>query len=58
MKSCMVANEAMTKAPSSLTYYFFVSRDSVHLELLIAELNDLGIIACDVGIAYLNTPCR
>jgi hypothetical protein len=35
-----------------------VSRDSVRLAFLIAALNDLEIIACDVGNAYRNAPCR
>jgi hypothetical protein len=54
----MVANGAMTEAPASLTYSSVVSRDSVRLAFLIAELNDLDIMACDVGNAYLNAPCR
>jgi hypothetical protein len=35
-----------------------VSRDSICLAFLIADLNDLDIMACDVGIAYLNAACR
>jgi hypothetical protein len=54
----MVANGAMTEAPASLTYSSVVSRDSVRLAFLIAELNDLDIMAYDVGNAYLNAPCR
>ena len=55
-KSRIVANEAMTKTPSSLTYSSFISRESVCLGLLIAELNDLYIMTCDVKDAYLNAP--
>jgi hypothetical protein len=48
----------MTETPASITYSSVVSRDSVRLAYLIAALNDLEIIACDVGNAYLNAPCR
>ena len=30
----------------------------MQLAFLIAELNNLDIMACDVGNAYLNAPCR
>ena len=53
-----VANGAMIEAPLSITYYSAVSRESVCLELLISVLNDMNIMACDVGNAYLNAPCR
>ena len=49
----MVANKAMNGAPSSLTYYSVVSSDHVHLDFLIYGLNDLYIMACDIGNAYL-----
>jgi Reverse transcriptase (RNA-dependent DNA polymerase) len=35
-----------------------VSRDSVRLAFLIAALNDLNIMAYDVGNAYLKAPCH
>ena len=58
-KKCrMVANGSTTEDPSSLTYSSVVSKDSVRIAFLIAELNDLEVMACDVGNAYLNTPCR
>ena len=56
-KSQVVANRSMNEAPSSLTYYYVVSRDIVRLTLLIAELNDLDIMTCDAGNSYLNAPC-
>ena len=56
-KDQMVENGAMTDAPSSLTYNFFASRDSVCLDFLISGLNELNIMACEVGNAYLNMPC-
>ena len=54
----MMANGSNTEAPSSLTYSSVVSRDSVHIAFLKAKLNDLYIMDCDVGNAYLNAPCR
>ena len=54
----MVANGATTDAPTSLTYSSVVSRDSVRLAFLAAELNDLDVMAADIGNAYLNAPCR
>ena len=44
--------------PSYSTYSSVVSRDTVRLSLLLAALNDLELIACDIGNAYLNAPCR
>ena len=57
-KARFVAGGHMTEAPASITYSSVVSRDSVRLAFLIAALNDIEIIACDVGNAYLNAPCR
>ena len=53
-KDRMVSDRATNEDPSSLTYSYVVSRDSVRLAFLISELNDLGIMACDVGNEYLN----
>ena len=49
----MVENRAITELPSSISYYYFVSRDSVRLEFLVSELNDMDIMACDIGNVYL-----
>jgi hypothetical protein len=57
-KARMVAGGHTTETPASLTYSSVVSRDSVRIALLIAALNDLDIMACDIGNAYLNAPCR
>ena len=54
----MIANGTMNKAPSSLTYSSVIYRDSVNLDFLIAGINDLDIMARDVGNAYLNAPCQ
>ena len=37
-----------------MTYVSMVSCDSVHLDLLITELNDLYILAGDIQNTYLN----
>ncbi len=57
-KARFVAGGHMTEAPASITYSSVVSRDSMRLAFLIAALNDIEIIACDIGNAYLNAPCR
>ena len=57
-KARFVAGGHMTEAPTSLTYSSVVSRDSVKLAFLIAALNDIDVLACDIGNAYLNAPCR
>ena len=50
----MVEIRAITETPYSLTCHSVVSRDGVHLDFLIAELNDLDIMVFDVRNAYLN----
>ena len=57
-KARFVAGGHLTETPASITYSSVVSRDSVRLAFLIAALNDLDVMACDVGNAYLNAPCR
>ena len=57
-KARFVAGGHLTEPPASITYSSVVSRDSVRLAFLIAALNDLEIVSCDVGNAYLNAPCR
>lgn len=57
-KAHFVAGGHVTESPTSTTYSSVVSRDSVRIAFLIAALNDLDVIACDVGNAYLNAPCR
>ena len=53
-----VAGGHTTETPASMTYSSVVSRDSVRIAFLIAALNDLEILACDIGNAYLNAPCK
>ncbi len=57
-KARFVARGDLATAPPSVTYSSVVSRDSVRLAFLIAGLNDLDLLACDVSNAYLNAPCR
>lgn len=57
-KARFVANGAMTETPVGLCYSSVVSRDSVRIAFLVAALNDLDVLACDIGNAYLNAPCR
>jgi hypothetical protein len=43
----------------SITYSSVASRDSVCLAFLVVALNDLDVLAYDVGIrTYLNAACR
>jgi hypothetical protein len=57
-KARFVAGGHTTTAPSSLTYSTVVSRDSVQLAFLIAVLNNIDIMSCDLENGYLNAPCR
>jgi len=57
-KARLVVGGHMTDPPSSITYSSLVSRDSVCLALMIAALNDLDILAVDIGNAYLNAETR
>jgi Reverse transcriptase (RNA-dependent DNA polymerase) len=57
-KACFVAGGHTTEAPSSLTYSSVVSRDSIRITFLIAALNDIDIMLCDLENAYLNAPCH
>ena len=57
-KARFVAGGHLTEPPASITYSSVVSRDSVRIAFLLAALNELDILACDIGNAYLNAPCR
>jgi hypothetical protein len=57
-KARFVAGGHTTETPTSITYSSVVSRDSVRIAFLIAALNDVDIMACEVSNAYLNAPCR
>jgi hypothetical protein len=57
-KARLVAGGHTTETPASITYASVVSRDSVRIALLMAALNNLDILAADIGNAYLNADCR
>ncbi len=57
-KARFVAGGHMADPPATLTYSSVVSRDSIWIAFLLAALNDLDILAADVGNAYLNAPTR
>ena len=50
----LVAYGHTTSPPSYTTYSSVVSRESVGVTFLLASLNELYILACDIGNAYLN----
>ena len=47
-----------TETPNSVTYSSVVSRNSLRIMLMIADLNDLGKEGADIEYAYLTAPCR
>ena len=57
-KARFVAGGHTTETPDVGIYSSVVSRDSIRIAFTIAALNDLEVLACDVGNAYLNAPCR
>ena len=57
-KTRYVAGGHTTSAPTSMTYSSVVARDLVRLVLLHAALNDINLLAADIGNAYLNAQCR
>jgi hypothetical protein len=57
-KARLVANGNETEEPAALTYSSVVSRDSVRIALIIASMNQLEILACDIQNAYLTADCR
>ena len=57
-KARFVAGGHTIYPPSSISYSSVVSRESVCIAFILAALNDLKIISCDIGNAYLNAPCR
>ena len=57
-KARYVAGGHLTDAPTSLTYSSVVGRDSVKIAFMLAAHNELDLLSCDIGNAYLNAPCR
>ena len=57
-KARLVTRGHVTDPPTSMTYSSVVSRESVRIAFLIAALNDLDILAADIGNAYLNAATK
>jgi hypothetical protein len=58
-KARFVAGGHTTDTPAAMTYSSVVSRESVRLGFLIAALNGLDIMSCDLENAYcLNANCK
>jgi hypothetical protein len=56
-KARLIANGNWTEAPPTLTYSSVVFCGSVRIAFLVAALNDLQLLACDIQNAYLTTNC-
>jgi hypothetical protein len=57
-KARLVASGHRTEAPATISYASVVSRETVHLALTIASLNDLEVKVGDVLNAYITTPVK
>jgi hypothetical protein len=57
-KARFVAGGHRTDPPKDSTYSSVVSRDSVRLFFLLAALNDVDVLACDVQNAYINATTK
>ena len=57
-KAKLVGGGHTTTSPSSITFLSVVSRDSVRIDLTVASLNGLGILACNINNAYITALCR
>ena len=57
-KARLVAGGHKTAPPTELTYSSVVSRESVRIGFLLAAMNDVDIVAADVGNAYLNAETK
>jgi hypothetical protein len=53
-----IARGHWAEAPTQLTYSLAVMQISVRIAFLIAALNDIEILAADIGNAYLQAPAR
>ena len=53
-KARFVAGCHLTNPPTSMAYASVVSRESVRIAFLLAALNNLEILAGDIGNVYLN----
>eukprot|EP00957_Ditylum_brightwellii_P151422 11531608-Ditylum_brightwellii.AAC.1 len=57
-KVCFVAGRHTTEAPAAMIFSSAVSRGSIRLTFLIAGLNNLDFISCNLQNAYLNAKHR
>ena len=57
-KARFVAGGHRTDPPKDSTYSSVVSRDSVRLFFLLAALNDVDVLACDIQNAYINAETK
>jgi hypothetical protein len=57
-KARLVAGGHQTAVPATITYASVVSRETVHIALMLAALNDLQVKAGDVLNAYITAPCK
>jgi hypothetical protein len=57
-KARLVAGGHKTEAPATITYASVVSRETVHIALMLAALNDLQVKAGDVLNAYITAPVK
>jgi len=57
-KARFCAGGHMTETPASITYSSVVSRDSIRIGFMLAALNGIDVLACDLENAYLNAPVR
>ena len=55
-KARLVARGNMTEATKEQTFASVVSRDTVRLFFLLAALNDMDLLSCDIQNAYLAAP--
>jgi len=55
---CVAGGHQNKNVPAQCTYASVVSRDSVRIAFLLAALNEVDILAGDVGNAYLNAPAK
>jgi Reverse transcriptase (RNA-dependent DNA polymerase) len=53
-KARIVAGGHLTNPPTSITYSSVVSQEMVRIAFVLAALNDLDILAADIGNEYLN----
>jgi hypothetical protein len=56
-KARFCAGGHTTDTLAAMTYSSVVSRDSVRIGFMLAALNGLDVMACDLENAYLNAPC-